>query len=83
MFAKIRKERFDFGDYLFNLIYIRNVDDEDVSVVALFDHEEVGSDSYSGAGSTLISDAIERISYALAGNNAQVNIELDKAARQR
>ena len=59
------------------------VDDEDVSVVALFDHEEVGSDSYSGAGSTLISDAIERISYALAENNAQVNIELDKAARQR
>ena len=58
-------------------------DDEDVSVVALFDHEEVGSSSYSGAGSTLISDAIERISYALAGDNAQLNIELDKAARQR
>ena len=57
-------------------------EDEDVSVVALFDHEEVGSQSYSGAGSTLIGDAVERISFALAGS-ASENIELHKAARQR
>ena len=57
-------------------------DDEDVSVVALFDHEEVGSSSFSGAGSTLIGDAVERISFALAGDQSQ-NIELHKAARQK
>ena len=56
--------------------------DEDVSVVALFDHEEVGSQSYSGAGSTLIEDAVERISNALAGP-ATSNPELHKIARQR
>ena len=57
-------------------------DDEDVSVIALFDHEEVGSSSFSGAGSTLIGDAVERISFALAEDQSQ-NIELHKAARQR
>jgi aspartyl aminopeptidase len=56
--------------------------DEDVSVVALFDHEEVGSNSYSGAGSTLIGDAVERISFALAGP-ASDNLELHKTSRQR
>jgi aspartyl aminopeptidase len=56
--------------------------DEDVSIVAMFDHEEVGSQSYSGAGSTLIGDSVERISFALAGDASQ-NIELLKAARQR
>mmetsp|Transcript_96200 Transcript_96200/g.188940 ORF Transcript_96200/g.188940 Transcript_96200/m.188940 type:complete len:488 (+) Transcript_96200:58-1521(+) len=56
--------------------------DEDVSIVALFDHEEVGSQSYSGAGSTLIGDCVERISFALAGS-ASENAELHKAARQR
>ena len=39
--------------------------DADVSMVALFDHEEVGSDSYQGAGSTLMRDAVVRISGAL------------------
>jgi aspartyl aminopeptidase len=56
--------------------------DEDVSIVAMFDHEEVGSQSYSGAGSTLIGDAIERISFALAGPEKD-NLELHKMARQR
>jgi aspartyl aminopeptidase len=56
--------------------------DEDVSVVALFDHEEVGSNSYSGAGSTLIGDAVERISFALAGPACD-NLELHKTSRQR
>ena len=31
--------------------------DADVSVIALFDHEEVGSGSNPGAGSTLMRDA--------------------------
>lgn len=39
--------------------------DKDVSVVALFDHEEVGSESYAGAGSTLIAEAVQRIGAAL------------------
>eukprot|EP00601_Ochromonadales_sp_CCMP2298_P000568 CAMPEP_0173169664 /NCGR_PEP_ID=MMETSP1141-20130122/830_1 /TAXON_ID=483371 /ORGANISM="non described non described, Strain CCMP2298" /LENGTH=470 /DNA_ID=CAMNT_0014091517 /DNA_START=6 /DNA_END=1418 /DNA_ORIENTATION=- len=53
--------------------------DEDVSVVALFDHEEVGSQSAAGAGSTLIADAIDRIGHALGGPDMEVN----RAARQR
>jgi len=36
-------------------------DDSDISIMALFDHEEVGSDSVTGAGSTLIDDTIHRI----------------------
>ena len=40
-------------------------EDEDVSVVALFDHEEVGSVSASGAGSPIMNDAINRITAAL------------------
>jgi len=40
--------------------------DRDVSVVALFDHEEVGSGSESGAGSPIMRDAVERITEALA-----------------
>lgn len=55
--------------------------DADVSVVALFDHEEVGSGSNPGAGSTLMRDAVIRISNALAGG-AEDN-ELFKAALAR
>lgn len=39
--------------------------DEDVSIVALFDHEEVGSGSNPGAGSTIMRDAVSRISNSL------------------
>jgi aspartyl aminopeptidase len=39
--------------------------DCDVSVVALFDHEEVGSGSAAGAGSPVMRDAVERITHAL------------------
>jgi aspartyl aminopeptidase len=45
--------------------------DTDVSLVALFDHEEVGSNSAVGAGSPIMADAVERIANALsagAGN---------------
>lgn len=40
-------------------------EDEDVSIVALFDHEEVGSNSAEGAGSPVMRDAVERICHAL------------------
>ena len=36
-------------------------EDSDVSVMVLFDHEEVGSESNVGAGSPLISDTVRRI----------------------
>eukprot|EP00596_Hydrurales_sp_CCMP1899_P001157 CAMPEP_0119052520 /NCGR_PEP_ID=MMETSP1177-20130426/73789_1 /TAXON_ID=2985 /ORGANISM="Ochromonas sp, Strain CCMP1899" /LENGTH=286 /DNA_ID=CAMNT_0007032115 /DNA_START=754 /DNA_END=1614 /DNA_ORIENTATION=+ len=55
--------------------------DEDISVVAFFDHEEVGSDSNSGAGSTIMRDAVVRISNALSG--AGENSELFKASLAR
>ena len=47
-------------------------DDEDISLVALFDHEEVGSSSQSGAGSPIMGEAVNRISSALCtGSNKE------------
>lgn len=43
--------------------------DKDVSLVALFDHEEIGSQSAHGAGSPVMAEAVRRISSALAGND--------------
>tara|TARA_B110001452_G_scaffold177293_1_gene148704 strand:+ start:200 stop:1807 length:1608 start_codon:yes stop_codon:yes gene_type:complete len=40
--------------------------DTEVSLVALFDHEEVGSESATGAGSPVMGDAVRRISTALS-----------------
>jgi aspartyl aminopeptidase len=40
--------------------------DEDISLIALFDHEEVGSSSATGAGSPIIKEAVELISSNLA-----------------
>ena len=39
--------------------------DEDVNIVALFDHEEVGSESTHGAGSPIIREIIERVGESL------------------
>ncbi|GMI13082.1 hypothetical protein TrVE_jg2553 [Triparma verrucosa] len=43
--------------------------DYDVSLVALFDHEEVGSSSTTGAGSTIIEESVKRISMSLKGED--------------
>jgi aspartyl aminopeptidase len=43
--------------------------DTDVSLVALFDHEEVGSQSAHGAGSPIMAEAVRRISSALTPEN--------------
>ena len=40
------------------------------SVVALFDHEEVGSDSLTGAGGPLLEHVLERLSLAAGGDRA-------------
>ena len=40
-------------------------EDKDVTIVALFDHEEVGSVSNTGAGSPVMKEAVDRISSAL------------------
>lgn len=42
--------------------------DEDISLIALFDHEEVGSNSTQGAGAPIMAEAVKRISTALQGN---------------
>ena len=39
--------------------------DTEVSIAALFDHEEVGSSSTSGAGSPIMGEAVRRVSTAL------------------
>jgi aspartyl aminopeptidase len=39
--------------------------DEDISMIAMFDHEEVGSSSATGAGSPIIGEAMKRINHAL------------------
>ena len=49
-------------------------EDEDVSLVALFDHEEVGSNSAVGAGSPIMGESVERITAAL--NGVEGNAEL-------
>ena len=44
--------------------------DADVSLIALFDHEEVGSASAVGAGSPIMGEAVRRIASGLAGGEA-------------
>lgn len=43
--------------------------DKDVCLVALFDHEEIGSQSAHGAGSPVMEEAVRRISSSLAGED--------------
>ena len=58
--------------------------DEDVSVMALFDHEEVGSESTVGAGSTLISSTIERLHNIFGDNsNNMGSAEAQHASKAR
>mmetsp|Transcript_11349 Transcript_11349/g.12869 ORF Transcript_11349/g.12869 Transcript_11349/m.12869 type:complete len:480 (+) Transcript_11349:213-1652(+) len=55
--------------------------DPDVSVIALFDHEEVGSDSNEGAGSPIMRDAVVRISscFAMLEDNELFKVGLSKS----
>ena len=45
--------------------------DDTAAVVVLFDHEEIGSDSATGAGSPVLADALERIAAALGAGREQ------------
>jgi aspartyl aminopeptidase len=47
------------------------VPDDTAAVVVLFDHEEIGSDSATGAGSPILADALERIAAALGAGREQ------------
>lgn len=49
-------------------------DDEDVSLIALFDHEEVGSSSAVGAGSPIMGEAVEQIASALNGGDGNSDL---------
>lgn len=44
---------------------------ETVRCLALFDHEEVGSDSAAGAGGTALKDGLQRVVKALAGGSGE------------
>jgi len=44
--------------------------DEDISLIVLFDHEEIGSSSAIGAGSPVMSEAVNRISSAFVENES-------------
>ena len=43
-----------------------------IAVLAAFDHEEVGSESRSGAAGPLLADVLERVSAALGGGRAEL-----------
>jgi aspartyl aminopeptidase len=44
--------------------------ERDIALIALFDHEEVGSGSATGAGSPIMAEAVRRISGALASSRS-------------
>ena len=53
---------------------------KDVCLVALFDHEEVGSQSAHGAGSPIMADAVNRISTALGNHPGILDPDLHAAS---
>ena len=57
--------------------------DADVSLIALFDHEEVGSGSAVGAGSPIMSEAVRRISVALSRESTAMDEDALAAALRR
>ena len=50
--------------------------DEDITLVAAFDHEEVGSNSAQGAGSPVMMEAVRRISSALSEKPGSLDPDL-------
>lgn len=56
------------------------VDDDMISLIALFDHEEIGSQSTHGAGSPVMAEALKRITSAFCD---AVNVEAHSSAVRR
>jgi aspartyl aminopeptidase len=54
--------------------------DQDISLVALFDHEEIGSQSATGAGSPIMGEAVERICAAFQSDET-VDVHSKSIAR--
>ncbi|KAH9303341.1 hypothetical protein KI387_014924, partial [Taxus chinensis] len=50
-------------------------DETGVRMVALFDHEEVGSNSAQGAGSPVMLDALSRVTSSLSASDSKVSLE--------
>ena len=50
---------------------VDSLPDDTAAVVVLFDHEEIGSDSATGAGSPVLAETLERIAAALAASREQ------------
>eukprot|EP00559_Dactyliosolen_fragilissimus_P006343 CAMPEP_0184856302 /NCGR_PEP_ID=MMETSP0580-20130426/1500_1 /TAXON_ID=1118495 /ORGANISM="Dactyliosolen fragilissimus" /LENGTH=490 /DNA_ID=CAMNT_0027351265 /DNA_START=81 /DNA_END=1553 /DNA_ORIENTATION=+ len=48
--------------------------DDQISMIALFDHEEVGSSSATGAGSPIMGEAVNRITNALSDGKASSDL---------
>jgi len=56
-------------------------DDEEISLIALFDHEEVGSSSTTGAGSPIMAEAVRRISSALNAGDGDPDLYASALAK--
>ena len=59
---------------------IETVEEDTISVVALFDHEEVGSESSSGARGPMLSNALERLAATRAVSREQFLRALTKSS---
>ena len=55
---------------------IESKNNKSINVMALFDSEEIGTSTRDGAGSTLLKDALERISFNLGLNQEEHKIAL-------
>jgi aspartyl aminopeptidase len=58
---------------------IEGIEDNTISVVALFDHEEIGSESSSGARGSMLSNALERLAGTRAVSREQFLRALTKS----
>lgn len=54
--------------------------DEDISMMCLFDHEEVGSSSAQGAASPLVSEAVQRVNAAMGTDPSGLHPDLYAAS---
>lgn len=59
------------------------LEDDMISLIACFDHEEIGSTSTQGAGSPVMAEAVSRITSAFAENSHSRDPELDASAVRR